>query len=468
MSAQISQIDPISESFYFSIFSSAKEAFLSQKQMASETAVLTENIDRILEQRNGDTGLSIEDAATLLHLVRTSPDKLLRDKVIAAAKEQRSRTFGHTVATMVPIEVTSFCASTCKFCGWRADNKSMARLSITPDAIRKQAKILAAKGFSHFEIAGGDDLKLLKDSLPALVNSLKTEVVKVNPASRVSVCLVPMFEKNYSSLKDEGLDCVLTWQETYDEDLYNYHIPSGPKAWGVDENLKINKKSDKSVGFLHRLQSQEFAVRAGLQVGLGAMIGLSPVTEADILSVVMHGQKLLSHYGEHVQPMIIGMPAWNAIMTEDTDQRIEEGFDFDTEGNFELLSAFYLLAFPDKQAWVFSNGRVAPEVQQACISTAACFTSTQVEIAPGAYLVGLNDDDAQVDSINFKRTRGFNEQEITKKEILDGEQFKHYYELHESFVEMFENNGLDVVNDASYLPNAANLFSESSEVAKSA
>jgi len=271
-----------------------------------------------------------------------------------------------------------------------------------------------------------------------------------------------MYEENYSSLKSVGLDCVLTWQETYDEDLYNYHIPSGPKAWGVDENLKLQKKTDKSVDFLHRLQSQEFAIREGLQAGLGAMIGLSPTTEADILSVVIHGQKLLSHYGDHVQPMIIGMPAWNAILTEETDQRMDEGFDFDTEKNFELLSAFYLLAFPDNQAWVFSNGRVAPEIQQDCISTAACFTSTQVEIAPGAYLVGLNDADAQVDVVNFQRTHGFNEEDITKKEILDGEQFKHYYDLHESFIEMFVNNGLNVVNDSSYLPkrNAATIQEE--------
>jgi len=166
--------------------------------------------------------------------------------------------------------------------------------------------------------------------------------------------------------------------------------------------------------------------------------------------------------------MIIGMPAWNAIMTEETDQRIEEGFDFDTENNFELLSAFYLLAFPDKQAWVFSNGRVAPEIQQACITTAACFTSTQVEIAPGAYLVGLNDADAQVDVVNFQRTHGFNEEDITKKEILDGEQFKHYYELHESFVEMFLDNGLDVVNDSSYLPTATVSQSQEDRIAEPA
>ena len=81
------------------------------------------------------------------------------------------------------------------------------------------------------------------------------------------------------------------------------------------------------------------AIRCGLQAGMGAMIGLSPITEADMLSVIIHGQELLSHYAGEVQPIIIGMPAWNSITTVNSDNRYDLGFDFDVEGNFELLSA---------------------------------------------------------------------------------------------------------------------------------
>ena len=195
---------------------------------------------------------------------------------------------------MVPIEVTSYCASTCKFCGWRSDNKDMVRLAISEQAIRDQAKVLAQMGFSHFEIAGGDHLPFLKKDLKALVTALKDETRSANPDARVSMCLVPMHQAQYEQLRDCGLDCVLTWQETYREDLFHHHIPSGPKAWGIDLDYNMTRGGD---GFLQRLQSQEMAIRAGLQAGLGAMIGLDECTEADVLSVIVHGKKLIEHYG---------------------------------------------------------------------------------------------------------------------------------------------------------------------------
>ena len=436
-------IQRIPDAFYLGLFKSAGDIFAGAEQTQDSNG----EIAKILAGRT-PAGLTAGQTAQLLRLVRSSPSPDLRRQVLDASRSLRRKIFGSAVATMVPIEVTSFCASTCRFCGWRADNGDMVRLSITEAAIREQARILAKKGFSHFEIAGGDDLKLLQDHLPGLVAGLKEETRAINPEARVSICLVPMHEHNYRALKDKGLDCVLTWQETYCEELYNHHIPSGPKAWGVDGNLKLQKKSDRSAGFLHRMQSQELAIRAGLQAGMGAMIGLAKVTEADILSVVMHGRKLIDTYGDEVAPLIVGMPAWNAILTTGTDNRSSDEFDFDTEGNFELIAAIYLLAFPDRRAWIFANGRVPPDIQTNCVETASCFTSTLVKIAPGAYL-DLSDG---VPDGMFERTRGVAVKDLTPEKVLSGEQFMHYFDSHENFVGYFEGRGMNVVSCRSLLP----------------
>ncbi len=444
-------MDPIADGFYLSIFDNAREAFTTERdRMAAavgEGADITERVRSVLAGRDRARGLDPTDAATLLATVRATPDLDARASIIDAAAALRMECFGDDVATMVPIEVTSYCASGCKFCGWRADNKDMVRLAISEEAIREQARILAAQGFSHFEIAGGDHLSFLKNDLAALIAGLKEETSAVNPDARVSLCLVPMHEQHYADLRDVGLDCVLTWQETYDKDLYDFHIPTGPKATGIDLDFNITRDGN---GYLQRLKSQEMAIRCGLQAGMGAMIGLSPITEADMLSVIIHGQELLTHYAGAIQPLIIGMPAWNSITTVNSDNRDDLGFDFDVEGNFQLLSAIYLLAFPDRMAWVFANGRVAPDVQTACVRTAACFTSTCVQIAPGAYL----DIDAQLGTADKKRffVRSTVEPEkLTKERVLAGEQFVHYYLTHGDFLDLFADQGLEVVNDRSLL-----------------
>lgn len=440
-------VDPIDDSFYLSIFDRARTAFLAQRDSVDDQVDAVERVRNVLADRNPENGLVPADAALLLSMVRAAPIEEARALIISAAAQLRYECFGDDVATMVPIEVTSYCASGCKFCGWRSNNKDMVRLAISEEAVREQAKILAAQGFSHFEIAGGDHLSFLKNDLAGLIAGLKEETSAVNPEARVSLCLVPMHEQQYADLRDVGLDCVLTWQETYDKELYDFHIPTGPKATGIDLDFNITRDGN---GYLQRLKSQELAIRCGLQAGLGAMIGLSPITEADMLSVIMHGQKLLSHYEDGIQPLIIGMPAWNPITTVDSDNRYALGFDFEVEGNFELLSAIYLLAFPDRHAWVFANGRVAPEVQAACVRTAACFTSTCVQIAPGAYL----DLDAQLGTADKKRmfVRSTVEPEkLTKERVLAGEQFVHYYLTHGDFLDMFSDRGLEVVNDRSLL-----------------
>ena len=120
-------------------------------------------------------GLAAADAARLLHLVRSHADPQARQWVIDAARRERRAAFGNDVAAMVPIEVTSYCASTCKFCGWRADNKDRVCLAISVQAIRDQARVLAEMGSSHFEIAGGDHLPFLKKDLKGLVKALKEE-----------------------------------------------------------------------------------------------------------------------------------------------------------------------------------------------------------------------------------------------------------------------------------------------------
>ena len=441
-------MDPIADGFYLSIFDEAKTAFVNERDrmVADEDGDIAEQVRAVLDGREA-SGLTPPEAAILLATVRSTPDADARASIIEAAAALRHDCFGDDVATMVPIEVTSYCASGCKFCGWRADNKDMVRLAISEEAVREQARILAAQGFSHFEIAGGDHLSFLKNDLSALIAGLKEETSAVNPEARVSLCLVPMHEQQYADLRDVGLDCVLTWQETYDKELYDFHIPTGPKATGIDLEFNITRDGN---GYLQRLKSQEMAIRCGLQAGMGAMIGLSPITEADMLSVIIHGRELLAHYAGDVQPIIIGMPAWNSITTVNSDNRYELGFDFDVEGNFELLSAIYLLSFPDRMAWVFANGRVAPEIQTACVRTAACFTSTCVQIAPGAYL----DIDAQLGTADKKRlfVRSTVEPEkLTKERVLAGEQFVHYYLTHGDFLELFADQGLEVVNDRSLL-----------------
>jgi 2-iminoacetate synthase len=401
--------------FYTGLFPKSLETYNSS--LSSNGRDLGSTVKAIASERlNTRSGLTKDSAAVLLQLLRHNNNQAAREIVINAARVLRSRTFGNKFAAMVPIEMSSFCASNCTFCGWRADNREMVRLKISANALQRQVSMLAEMGFSHFEIASGDELGFIKNELGEAISVVKTTAAKTVSQPRVSICVTPLLEQHYRYLKTFGLDTVLTWQETYDSTTFNRYVTAGPKAKGITEDFRLDLHGN---GHLARMRSQEFAVRAGLQVGLGCMIGLGSSPEADILSAISHGQKLIETYSEGTQPLIIGLPTWNEITTSESDNVALREQSIDSEEIFELVAAIYLLSFPDKMAWVFPNCRVPKDVQVRSVFTAGCFTSTMVRLGPGAYLEELSQDDL---TATFARS-SVPKETLNRATVLKGEQF---------------------------------------------
>lgn len=439
----IAEATKISEKFYRNLYAEA-----STKMANSESSDLNllQTVREILSSRSGFSGLKPAEVAVLLRSLRLDPQSEVRNLIINESRNLRKRSFGSDVAVMVPIEISSYCMSNCEFCGWRSGNRKMLRLKISERALVKQASFLAGLGFSHFEIASGDDLNYIKNDLADDIKVLKRTVSEITPESRISICLTPLHESHYRLLASAGLDTVLTWQETYHRPTFERHITAGPKAKGITADFKVDAAGE---GCHSRMRSHESAIRAGLQVGIGVMIGLAPDPETDILAVVIHGQKLIEAYRDGIKPLIIGMPTWNPITTPETDNRGKHEQPFNVEQNFELIAAIYLLSFPDRLAWVFPNCRVSRETQVAAINTAGAFTSTMVRVGPGAYL-DMKDSCAS----NLFDRSSTPAEELTLETVLAAEQFVHHFDLHERYISEFKASGLRIVTDHSLIETA--------------
>ncbi len=441
---ELNKSSDITEVFYKNIFeSSLKKLELSNKVLAQSKASAVEVISTILNNRSMTKGLSIQDSAILLNTLRKFPDLNARNLIIKKARELRQKLYSNSVSTMIPIEVSSYCTSNCTFCGWRSDNNEMVRLKISEKAVIEQIESLAQMGFSHFEIATGDDIVFLKNNLESFIRLVKETAKKYVSTPRVSICVTPLHYNQYLKFKNIGLDTVLTWQETYQAPTFYKYVNNGPKAKGLTQDFKIDPNGD---GHLQRMQSQESAVKAGLQVGLGVMIGLSDKVEADILAVIQHGQKLIEVYSDKIQPLIIGMPTWNAITTSNDNLKIENR-PINLEENFELVAAIYLLSFPDYLAWVFPNCRVSIETQLASVKTAGVFTSTMVRVGPGAYLAA----DSNKDLSSYFSKSSIPGADLNSELILKGEQFVHDFHSHKYYCEQFESAGLKIISDSEVL-----------------
>jgi 2-iminoacetate synthase len=432
---------------YQEIYQTALELTTNAENIGLELA----EVEAILSSRTS-SGLSPQDVARLLNGLRSKDFPDIARKVEAKSQILRRSFYGSKYSTMAPVEIGSFRSSNCKFCGWRSSNKDMIRLRLKTESLVEEALGLFESGVTHIELSGGDDLPWLKSTLFHAASSVGSALKNSYDRSRLSVCLTPLTQGHYRRLKQEGqVDAILNWQESYSRDVYNKYVLSGQKRFSITEDFALDKSGD---GWQFRIESQERAIQEGLQVGIGAMLGLNPKIEAEVLSVILHGRLLIDHYGPLPWPFIIGMPVWNPITTPTKDLR--QPFWLNLQESFAFISAVYLLGFPDFAAWVFPNCRVSPKVQERSLEIAGCFTSTEVRLAPGAYKINQSSSDW---TEHFDKVAGV-PKNFSPAELLKGEQFSHSYMIHEKYLDLFRAHGLQKTDDFGLLPTTQELSSK--------
>ncbi|MBB4189225.1 2-iminoacetate synthase ThiH [Sinorhizobium terangae] len=388
--------------------------------------------------------LTITEVAEFINMMDAPDFDQIKAMVLDCSAKVRTRKYGRSVVTLSPVEVTNRCASNCSFCGWRSDNKQMGRLSIDEEIVDIQVQYLLAKGIQDIELVGGDDIQFVRDTLPVLLQRLRSRFLPRTGARQLLFCTMALTESQYHTLAACGADGMIMWQETYDEALYNHHISRGPKAYGIDDDFHVVKGGN---GFLFRLQSQDRAAKAGLNLAVGTMLGLNKDVVFEVLATIHHARYLCKKYAPK-DPVVIGMPTWNKLTTNQIDNRPKQILNIDKY--FSFFASLYLLALSDLNVWVFPNCRVSRASQIEAIKVAGAYTSTEVKIGPGGYLPeALKDVCAgkRSDIIQKMHTK-FYEKQLSSNELLehldDFEQFQHYFYLHEDFARALAAEDIEV------------------------
>jgi 2-iminoacetate synthase ThiH len=393
--------------------------------------------------------LSNSNVASLLKAMLQPGGEVVAEAVSRRGAEVRQKLFGNQVVPMAPVEIANTCASDCLFCGWRVSNRAMKRLKMPTDLAMLQVEYLLDRGIHYIEFVSGDDIQVVRNQLPELIQRTRQLFDERGIRGKIAFCTLALTEPQYADLKAAGADSMVVWQETYDPAVFAEHVVNGPKAYGVTDEWKVDRAGD---GCAFRIESQERAMRAGLEVALGSMLGLNPDICTEFLATVEHVRYLHEAYGSSAEhPIIIGMPIWNAITTRETDLRPKDAPSL--QRLFPALAALYLLALPNEGTWVFPNCRVPLAIQVEAARVAGAFSSTEVKLGPGGYLPSI---------IREQQARGVDTRELVEKvktllresgEDVDAlqralderEQFLHHYHEHARYEQAMSEAGLQLV-----------------------
>lgn len=239
------------------------------KGLISEQKVSEEGILRILEKAGSLIQLNFEDLLFLLH-----PDsKKYIQEVQKIAHKLTIQRHGKVIKFYAPVYLSNECCNSCIYCGFNIKSP-IVRKTLSIDEIEQEIKAIKELGIQHILAVSGESRGKIK--FPYLSDACSL-LAKKFPST--SIEFAPMELDEYKHLFDIGIEGVVSYQETYNTELYAKYHPAGPK---------------KSMP--NRLNTLDRAGQAGMRfVGLGALLGLSELA-IETFFMALHARYLEKKY----------------------------------------------------------------------------------------------------------------------------------------------------------------------------
>lgn len=229
--------------------------------------------------------LTMEETAILINAV----DPELIAEIKEGARQLKEQVYGQRIVLFAPLYIGNLCTNNCVYCGFKSDNLTVKRKTLTREELIEQVKALENVGQKRLILVFGEhphyDARFIADSVRTVYS------VKSGPGEirRVNINAAPFDIEGFRIIKDAHIGTYQIFQETYHEETYRRVHPSGAKS-----------------DYKWRLTALDRAQEAGIDdVGIGALFGLYD-WRFEVLGLVRHTNHFEAVY--QVGPHTISFP----------------------------------------------------------------------------------------------------------------------------------------------------------------
>ncbi len=249
------------------------------------TKAPNERVREVIARSLDKNRLTLEETAVLLN----ANDPELIEEIKNGARELKEKVYGQRIVLFAPLYIGNLCTNNCAYCGFKADNKKVRRITLNHDELIDQVKALEDVGQKRLILVYGEhpkyDARFIAESVKTVYS------VKSGPGEirRVNINAAPLDIDGFRIIKDAGIGTYQIFQETYHEETYRKVHLSG-----------IKRNYDWRITALDRAQE------AGIDdVGIGALFGLYD-WRFEVLGLVRHTNHFEACY--QVGPHTISFP----------------------------------------------------------------------------------------------------------------------------------------------------------------
>ena len=244
-----------------------------------------EDVLEVINKSLNKNRLSLEETAILLN----TEDPELIEEIKKGAKLLKERVYGQRIVLFAPLYVGNLCTNNCEYCGYKASNKSMKRITLDTQTLKEQVKALEDVGQKRLILVYGEHPKYTPEFIAESVQTVYKVKSGNGEIRRVNINAAPLEIEGFRTVKESGIGTYQVFQETYHPETYDKVHVSG-------------KKKD----FSYRLTALDRAQEAGIDdVGIGALFGLYD-WKYEVLGLLRHVNHFESVY--KVGPHTISFP----------------------------------------------------------------------------------------------------------------------------------------------------------------
>jgi 2-iminoacetate synthase len=284
----------------------------------NQTQSTPERVREIIAKSLSKQRLTLEETAVLIN----ATDPQLVEEIKEGARELKKRVYGNRIVLFAPLYVGNKCTNSCKYCGFRADNKQAVRTTLNDQELIQEVEALEENGQKRLILVYGEHPKYDANFIAHTVRIVYNVKKGNGEIRRVNINAAPLDIDGYRIVKDAGIGTYQVFQETYHPEAYKWYHLGG-----------------KKMDYDWRLTALDRAQEAGVDdVGIGALFGLYD-WRFEVLSLIRHTNHFEACY--NVGPHTISFPRIQNASSLDIDEKYMVNDD-----DFVKLIAILRLAVP--------------------------------------------------------------------------------------------------------------------------
>ncbi len=242
-------------------------------------------VREIIAKSLGKNRLTMEETSILVN----AHEPELVSEIKEGAKKLKETVYGQRIVLFAPLYIGNLCTNNCAYCGYKASNLSMKRITLSKEELVEQVKALENTGQKRLILVYGEHPKYNAEFIAETVRIVYG--VKSGPGEirRVNINAAPLDIDGFRTVKDARIGTYQIFQETYHRGTYDKVHLGGKK-----------KDYDWRITALDRAQE------AGIDdVGIGALFGLYD-WRFEVMGLVRHTNHFEACY--NVGPHTISFP----------------------------------------------------------------------------------------------------------------------------------------------------------------